>query len=351
MPDNSGAEINLSDVSPKDKPWDVHRTSASEVQALYDGGEFAQYARRIAQCSRQLDFAIMAAEHGEENLKLKFAKFCRVRHCPVCQWRRALMWKARMFKAMPMAKRDHPSTRWVFLTLTVKNCELLDLRSTIGVMNKAFTRMSQRKKWPGIGWTKALEVTAVFDCYYNSKFMGRHGSTWVKKWEEEHKGKTLDLELTNEVHPHFHILMMVKPSYFSHGYLSQATWREYWQSCLRVDYLPVVNIKTVKPLKGEDGDESERIEGAIQEALKYSVKPSDLVVDRHWLEELTKQLYKVKAISVGGVLSNYIDEDEPENLTNVETEQDDEDLVDTGKKIRFVWKDGKRRYTKDGTYD
>ncbi|WP_170869787.1 protein rep, partial [Shigella sonnei] len=26
-------------------------------------------------------------------LRLREAHFCRVRHCPVCQWRRSLMWQ------------------------------------------------------------------------------------------------------------------------------------------------------------------------------------------------------------------------------------------------------------------
>lgn len=348
MPDNTGGKFNLTDVSTKDKPWDVHRAEASAVQALYEKSDFERYAKRIYQCSRRLDFALRAAEDGEEKLKLFAAKFCRVRHCPVCQWRLSLMWKAKLYQAMPKIEAAYPKARWVFLTLTVKNPEMRELRETIGHMNKSFVRLTQRKNWPADGWLKAMEVTAVFDCYHNSKFIGRHGSTWVKKWEADHKGQVLELKLTDEVHPHFHVLMMVKPSYFrGQSYLSQDKWQILWQSCLRADYLPVVNIKTVKSLKKKSGDEASAMAGAIQETLKYSVKPSDLVADSEWLAELTTQLHKLRSISPGGVMKNFLNEDEPEDLINTDIEDEEEELTDTGKNLRFVWRDGSKRYTEE----
>lgn len=44
----------------------------------------------------------------------------------------------------------------------------------------------------------------------------------------------------------------------------------------------------------------------IPEILKYQVKESDLVADRKWFLELTRQLHKIRAIAVGGILRQYM---------------------------------------------
>ncbi len=93
------------------------------------------------------------------------------------------MWRARFFQAVPKIMSDYPVGRWVFLTLTVKNCPIGELKATLGQMNKAWERLSKRKQFPAIGLVKTVEVTRAWDCYDCSKFVGRHGKTWVFKWE------------------------------------------------------------------------------------------------------------------------------------------------------------------------
>src|SRR2546427_9278996 len=99
----------LSDVSPKHKPWDQHRAEADEVQEVYAGGAVwhQRYAERVAVCSQVLEFARDPPKSCEkQKLKLKSVWFCRVRHCPVCQWRRSLMWQARVYKVLPQLIKD-----------------------------------------------------------------------------------------------------------------------------------------------------------------------------------------------------------------------------------------------------
>ena len=91
----------LSDISPADKPWDIHRAQSDELAKIYDSIGYDRYAERIGECSQLLTYALKATDDGEVKLKLREARFCRVRHCMVCQWRRSLMWRARFFKALP----------------------------------------------------------------------------------------------------------------------------------------------------------------------------------------------------------------------------------------------------------
>lgn len=313
---SSDCEVYLSEVSPRDKPWDAHRSNTSAVQQIYRGTEFEPYADRMFTCSRLLDFDMVANEDGEQKLKLIAAGFCRVRMCSTCQWRRSLKWVAKSFESLTKVIEDYPKARWLFLTLTVRNCPVTELRSTINAMNAAFKRLIERKEWIAHGFIKAIEITRSKD---------------------------------GDAHPHFHVLVMVPPSYFKgSAYISQHRWKELWQSVLRIDYLPVVDVRTVKP-KNIEGDNSpvNAMADAIRETLKYSVKPDDMVADPEWLLEITRQLHKSRAISVGGVLRKYFKFKEPKNEDMVNPEgASDEELSESNPKIRFGYRDEKKRYVK-----
>ena len=144
----------LSAVRPKDKPWDLHRRSAELVASIYQSADYQRYSERISNCSSLLEFALVA-DDKELFFKLRSAHFCRHRHCTVCQWRRTLMWTARLIKAMPKIQQDYPTHRYIFLTLTVRNCPLDELRSTISWMNDSFVRMIQPKAIPRVRYVKS----------------------------------------------------------------------------------------------------------------------------------------------------------------------------------------------------
>jgi plasmid rolling circle replication initiator protein Rep len=295
----------LTDYSPSDKPWDVHRAQAQAVEGVYLGTVFDRLAFRIRDCTGYLGFAWdVDRDTGEVRLKLREAHFCRVRHCPVCQWRRSLMWQARFLKALPSIEQAFPTARWVFLTLTVRNVPVQELRSSLQEMNKAWHRLIKRSEFAAnvLGWIRTTEVTR-----------GRDDSA----------------------HPHFHVLLMVRPGYFSgKGYVTQARWTELWRECARLDYTPVVDIRTVKQKPGSDSP----LRNAISETLKYAVKPSDMSDD--WLLELTRQVHKLRFIASGGVLKNILRESD-------ETDQDlmlAEDGEPGEPELFFDWQRGIKRY-------
>ena len=291
----------LSDLSSRDKPWDKHRGNADKVSRYYAGSEFKEYGDRIHFCSELLDFKL-APDQDEGLLKLKLAaaRFCRVRHCPVCQWRRSLMWKAKAYKVLPKIIEKYPTYRWLFLTLTLRNCQITDLRETLTQMHESFKRITKLKAFPAIGWIKATEVTR-----------GKDGSA----------------------HPHFHCLLMVAPGYFGKNYIRQDEWVGMWRRSLRIDYDPILDVQAIK--KGTSPA------SLVPELLKYCTKESDLVADREWFLELTRQMHKMRAIATGGVLKQYLKEleQDPEDLVG----QGDENEVDEGH-LYFGWKRKEKNY-------
>lgn len=306
----------LADLSPKDKPWDLHRAQADHVRAIYaTAAEFERYAHRIASCSGVLRFAWHPdPDTGGVALRLREARFCRVRHCPVCQWRRSLMWLARFYQSLPAIQQAHPRSRWLFLTLTVRNCAISDLRETLRSMNAAWKRLIERREFrPVLGWVRTTEVTR-----------GRDGSA----------------------HPHFHALLMVPSSMFTRHYVTHARWVELWQETARLDYTPVVDIRTVKskgPKKAGCADPVVALRAAAAETLKYAVKPADMLADPDWFLEMTRQVHRLRFVATGGVLKSVL---------RVE-EETDEDLIladgpadadDNGSRLAFKWRPSERRY-------
>jgi plasmid rolling circle replication initiator protein Rep len=282
----------LRDISSRDEVWDKRRCDADQVESIYESSEYVKYSDRISRCAKMLFFGSCLDVQERKVIKLKSASFCRVRNCPVCQWRGSLMWKLRLANALPLIEQDYPKARWVLLTLTVRNCPITSLRDTLTLMNSAWKRLSQLKKFPAIGTFKSLEVTR-----------GKDGSA----------------------HPHFHVLMLVNPGYFKGTqYLSHESWVKMWRKALRADYDPNIDVRAVKT----DKDDVTRID-IITEIAKYTVKPSDLIADHSWLLEYTNQVHKMRSISVSGILKEYLSDMEATNQELVIGESGDpiEELI------------------------
>lgn len=298
---NTSQQPALSEISPQDKPWDKHRAFADRVEGFYMGSEFSDYGARIHYCSELLRFGLALQDDDSLKLKLRAARFCRVRHCPVCQWRRSLMWKAKAYKVLPKIVEEFPTHRWLFVTLTQKNIPITELRETLRQMNRGFQRLVQLKAFPAEGWLRSTEVTR-----------GRDGGA----------------------HPHFHCLLLVPRSYFGKKYIKQSGWVEMWRQSMRLDYNPILDVQAVR-----DGSKPMEL---VPELLKYCTKESDMVADREWFLELTRQMKKMRSIATGGVLKEYLKEleEEPEDLIG----KDDEPELSDEASLYFGWRRKEKKY-------
>jgi plasmid rolling circle replication initiator protein Rep len=316
------SEEYLSDVSPRHKPWDQHRGEADDVSEVYASSAESRhwrYAERMAYCSQVLEFARDPPTHEKsQKIKLKKAHFCHVRLCPTCQWRRALKHQAIVYRSLPRLIEDYPESRFLFLTLTIKNCRIDHLRDTLKVMSQSWQRLIQLQVWPAIGWVRGVEITR-----------GKDGSA----------------------HPHYHCLLMVRPAYFQGDYLKQYQWAELWQQCLRVTYRPVIDVRVVKQSKKRSGF---RLHGEslshmwliVTEVLKYSVKASDMVKDDRWFLMLTDQVRGARAVAMGGVLKQYFRA--WRKKADLTSEPGEAPPVSEAERLFFGWKPQVRRYRKIG---
>lgn len=284
----------------KERPWKLHKQENLQLVKIYKTARekninlITDY--RLFDLEHCAD-TLLFAENAEGKKKLKSANFCRLRLCPMCQWRRSL----KMFGQVQMItdkilERDK-STRFLFATFTVKNVDAENLETCINILNNKFLYLVSKNKTfaPAkklkqnlLGYLKAVEVT------YNTK------------------DKTY--------HPHLHVIFAVKSTFFknSNNYMTKKEWIELWQKALNVDYKPQTDIRAIKTNTGK----------AIAEVAKYPVKtapilslPDDEAVEV--LKTLTLSLNKKRFVSYGGIFKTIKQE---LKLQDVET---DKDLVNT----------------------
>ena len=163
---------------------------AQYIANLYQEIGYESYYNRINQCARYVKYVEKVPQYfktnvshgtfelveGNPEFRLVDGFFCRVRHCPICQWRKTKRWQAIMFKNFSKIQAELPKHRWLFLTLTLKNCRFDSLRETISHLNKSFRKWVKWKSFPAEGWIKSLEVTINQE--------------------------------TSLVHPHFHVMLL-----------------------------------------------------------------------------------------------------------------------------------------------
>lgn len=307
--------VSLSEYAPDEKPWDKHRGQAQTMEKMLVSceDERIQALRdRIVQCSPWLIFAHTTPDERGRVFKLHEATFCRVRTCPVCQWRRSLRHVARFMEAWPSIVAEHPDHRWIHLTLTVRNVAVTELRDEIRNLNAAWKRLMHLKafKTSVLGYLRNVEVTR---------------------------------SATGEAHPHMHVLLMVSKQYFKRKqlYITRREWQRMWGEAARLDYSPEVWVQAVS---------EKDTENAVREILKYATKPEDLLADTEWLIQYIYQVHNLRFLSAGGVVKKHLSTEEPdENEMIVPGQEDEVDDSDVLAVTRFDWNRKKAGYYSSGT--
>lgn len=284
----------------RERPWRRHKGNAMKLAEMYqlaleldDTCIAENRLRALRECASYLLFDI--GVDGEK--KLKGANFCRLRTCPICNWRKSLKLFGQVSRIVDFVVKEKKSTRFIFATFTIRNCEGDRLASDLDLINKAFSYLTGKSRTfaPAAhfkryleGYMKAIEVT------YNSE--------------------------QGTYHPHIHCIFALKASYFKgQGYIRQSEWVELWRQCAKLDYLPSVDVRAIK------GNSS----GAVAEVAKYPVKMDEIaeigVKAIPALITFSHALKKRRLITFGGVMAEakkrlVLDDVEDGDLIHVESE-------------------------------
>lgn len=307
----------LEDVSRtgRKRPWKEHKMGSMQLAELFRAAEKYGHSlpetrlRDLEECADVLWFL----QDAEGKRRLKSANFCRVRVCPMCNWRRSLKLFSQV-SAITDAILAEKKARFIFVTLTVENVRGEVLRDTIDRLNKAFTYITAKSRTfaPArklkenlLGYMKAEEIT------YNAD--------------------------RDDFHPHIHAILEVRPSYFrGDGYIKQKDWTAMWRAALGVDYDPIVDVRNIKGGTAK----------AVAEVAKYPVKMDNIlkIADKDKAAKALTQLYsaifKRRLVTFGGDFREYrrrldLDDVETGDLTHVEAESKTFNAV---AQVLFKWR-------------
>ena len=234
--------------------------------------------QKIANCALTLKADVLLHEDFPAEVNLKAARVCNTRLCPFCEWRRTRVWRARLFDGLSALYEDQPKLRGVFLTLTVRNCQLEDLGEQLDEMNRAWNRFTQRSFFPTDLWFRRTEITI---------------------------GSTPGCERIT-AHPHFHVLLLVKPSYFSTGYIKQTEWQKQWMDSARLNYVPVVGVQAARQKSVDGLTPADESKSAVLEAAKYAAKATSLMELGSAITEFHWQLRNRRLYALSSRLRKYI---------------------------------------------
>ena len=272
-----------------------HKLQTNDIIFKFLDTGFKTEFEKIKQCGNYLEFALKENQITKENKKkLAGANFCKNRFCPMCSWRRIRNITGQLKDAFSVIQ-EKQKVATLFLTLTVSNPDVKDLKSTIAKMNKSFNEMTRTKAFNNavLGYFKSIEILG----------------------DKTPKG---------QAHPHFHILLVVKESYFKKSdYINQKEFLQMWRDATRNQNITQVDVRRIKSKNENFSD----IDSAIIETVKYSVKHSDLCKrtneDFYYLYTQTKNL---RFISAGGILKDHL------NLIKI-----DEDLINLKRENELLW--------------
>jgi len=204
---------------------------------------------RILECAEQVS---LSYNYPFNTKPITF--YCKHRQCPICQWRRSQRTCAEMHQLFDH-KPELAEGKWLFLTLTVRNCETWNLRETLNKMTTAFQRMTRRRFW------RENVVGAI-----------RYTEVSVGKSEPD------------TAHPHFHCLLLVRPSMFAgNNYMSEKRWADAWALALQEHYTPEVDVARLQGTPQE-------IRGQVVNGAGYSTKVRGDTPSAPWLITVTQQL-------------------------------------------------------------
>lgn len=262
----------------KERPWARHKGNAMKLCDMYhkarevDKGCISDSRlRSLEECASYLLFGV----DDEGRKKLHGANFCRLRTCPMCNWRKSLKLFGQVSKIVDVVLAEKPSTRFIFATFTVKNCSGDELANALALLNQAFSYLTGKSRnfAPAAAFKKSLEgYMKAIEITYNSN--------------------------EDTYHPHIHCIFAVKASYFTHGYIKQADWVELWQRCAKLDYAPSVDVRSIKHGTAR----------AVAEVAKYPVKMDELagIGDRavSALVVFSRVLKNRRLVTFGGVMAD-----------------------------------------------
>lgn len=225
-----------------------------------------QVKERISSCG---DFLQFLSDEKIEHLKLENANFCGNRFCPQCSANKSREDALQLATMIDYLKQEY-GYEFIFLTLTAPNIPAYKAQEELKEYSKSFERLFKTKKVKTAikGYVRKLEMT------YNS--------------------------VRNDYHPHYHVLLAVRKSYFTQSsqYISQKEWLRLWANAKKD---PTIKSVDIRKFKAKDD-----LYKAIFEISKYISKDSDYMYSKDVFKVFYKSLKGKRMLSYSGCFKDAV---------------------------------------------
>jgi len=164
----------------------------------------SKLAQRVEECADIVKFK----ECANGFLAFKSARFCRVRGCPMCEWRRS----RRVAKMVANAVKNFegkPSNNWQQITLSIHPVPVCELSHAIDELCDGFSRLSRLKIWKIKGGFRFIHL----------------------QWME------------NMVQPSIQFLGLCPAGMTGKNYISRDKWTRLWAQSIRLESVPGVDTQ------------------------------------------------------------------------------------------------------------
>jgi len=232
----------------------------------YDVLGQARKADRVRDCNTILKFDHTGGEH-----KLVYRNGCKVRLCPTCMWSLSRKNAYLISRYMNIIKRNHEKTGFALLTLTQGRVKPEDLKDEVSRVLKAWTSMTKKRYFNREvhGYCRSLEITHDVQPKITSEMYAWRKQYYIKQ------GLNIgdDNPFYDTYHTHLHIMLhmdnrrIIRLRTTEYRLMEVNDWRRLWGDALKLNYVPVVDIREFKPEKGH----------GTYELAKYIVKPDDYI--------------------------------------------------------------------------
>ena len=258
---------------------------------------------RVENCSQYLTFA---KEDEESPFRLQKAYYCNNRLCYTCNALKARKIYQKVLRLMDNMMWDNPKgIKYMHVSLTVKNVEGKDIRSTFDKMGKAWSSIVDQAKRK----------------HKKYKFEG------LRKLSENYLGYFRSYEVTynpnkKTYHPHIHAIFALRND---DNEITTAELKEIWKHYMKLDYNPEVEIFMVQEKGAFDICQS------VANIAKYMTKGIDVDLRdlikkdaKALIETIGREMKNLKTITYQGIFKDY-------NMKLNENEScDDSDLESVG---------------------
>lgn len=235
--------------------------TADYLDALRELGDIDITDKTVARVQDCGLWTAYLMDSGLEHIKVLKTYNCGFRLCPRCAWIKSKRMATKLATVVEYLRGE--GYVFLFLTLTVVNCKREELRSTLKMMADAWAKLRRRGAFEAVdGFFRKLEVT------YNKK--------------------------SDTFHPHYHVMLAVKPSYFKKAYVKRARWLQLWQECTGDSRIIIVDIRRMKDTFRD-----------VLELSKYQAKDAEyLEDDMSVIGDLYKGIKGTKETFAGGVVKD-----------------------------------------------